>query len=99
MDTVVLLEMIFEGGYAFGIVLVSCELGQRMTNAFGEIGNEMSQYDWYLYPLKWKRMFPTLLIISQQPVYLECFGSNACLRDSFKKVCSGHLVQTLNDIC
>lgn len=87
MDTVALLEMIFEGGYAFGLVLISCELGQRLTDAYGEIdGDEMGQYDWYLYPLELQRTFPLLLIIAQQPVYLECFGSYACLRDSFKKV-------------
>lgn len=88
MDTVVLLEMIFEGGYAFGLVLISCELGQQMTNAFVEIGDEMSQFEWYRFPVELQRVFPTLLIIAQEPVYLECFGSNACLRDSFKKVYS-----------
>lgn len=81
--------MIFEGGYAFGLVLISCELGQQMTNAFERIGDVMkSQFNWYRFPIKVQRMLPSLLIISQQPVQLECFGSNACVRESFKKVCS-----------
>lgn len=88
MNTVVLLEMVFEGGYAFGLVLISCELGEQTTNAFGGIGNEMRQYDWYLYPLELQRLYSSLLVISQRPVHLECFGSYACLRDSFKKVIS-----------
>lgn len=77
MDTVVLLEMILEGGYAFGLVLILCELGQQMTNVFDGIGDVMYQFNWYMFPMKVQRMLPLLLIISQQPVRLECFGSNA----------------------
>lgn len=86
MNTVVLLGMVFEGGYAFGLVLISCELGQRMTNAFEIFEVVMCKLDWLLFPVEVQQLLPPLLIIAQQPVRLECFGSNACMRESFKKV-------------
>lgn len=82
MNTVVLCEF----GYAFGLVLISCELGQRMTNAFEKFEVVICELDWLLFPVKLQQMLPPLLIIAQQPVRLECFGSNACVRESFKKV-------------
>lgn len=78
--------MIFEGGYAFGLVLIACELGQQMTNAFENFNTVLCEHDWYLFPMKLQQFLPPLLIIAQEPVRLECFGSNACVRESFKKV-------------
>lgn len=88
MNTVVLLELIIEGGYSFGLVLISCELGQQMTNAFDKLEVVMCELEWYLFSVKVQQMLPLLLIIAQEPVRLECFGSTACLRESFKKVCA-----------
>lgn len=72
----------------FGIILVfiSCELGQRMGDAFEEIGITIGEFDWYLFPIKIQRMLPMIIADAQQPVEVECFGSIACTRETFRKV-------------
>lgn len=87
LNAVVLFEIIFEGGYAFGLVLISCELGQQMTDAFESCNTVLCELEWYLFPVGIRKMLPPILLIAQVPVRLECFGSNACTRESFKKVC------------
>lgn len=72
------------------VVLVSlcgiCGLCQRISNAFEEINDVIVQSDWYLYPIEINRMLPTILIVTQHPVGLKCFGSIACNRETFKEV-------------
>lgn len=65
---------------------MSCEIGQRMSNAFEEIGEVTAQYRWYAFPKQIKRMLPTILINLQVPVELPIFGSFSCGRDTFKGV-------------
>lgn len=74
--------------YAFGVVFVICELAQRLTNAFEEIYDEIVAFEWNLFSIEMQRLLPTLLIGTQRPVILECFGSISALRETFKKVCS-----------
>lgn len=64
-----------------------CELGQRISNAFEEIDDVIAQYNWYLFPDKLKRMLPIILMNTQDRVAFECFGSIACSREAFRKVC------------
>lgn len=71
-----------------GILFITCELSQRLGNAFTEIERIIEQFDWYLFPLNIRRLLPTIIIIAQEPVNLECFGSISCNREFFKKVCS-----------
>lgn len=72
--------------YAFGMTFLTCELGQRMSNAFEEIHDVIGHFHWYLFPDEIKRMLPMILMNLQEPVELKCFGSFSCCRDSFKKV-------------
>lgn len=72
--------------YSFGIVFGLCEFGQRMTNAFEEIEDEIETFDWYFFPYELQRMLPMILMVTQQPVEIECFGSISSLREYFKKV-------------
>ena len=76
--------------YAFGVVLIICELGQQLSNAFEEIGDKIEDFDWYTFPLEIQRYLPNLLMAAQQAVVLECFGSISGSRDTFKKVCLTH---------
>lgn len=68
------------------MVFFACEIGQRFSNAFDNIDDTIGQFDWYLYPVKIKRMLPTLMINTQQPFEIMCFGSKACTRETCKKV-------------
>ena len=72
--------------YAFGVVLIICELGQRFGDAFLEIADTIEDFDWYLFPLELQTLLPILLAAAQQRVALECFGSISGSRDTFKKV-------------
>lgn len=76
--------------YSFGLLFIMCELGERATNSIGEISDKINELDWYSYPLEIQKRFTTILIIAQQPVFFECFGSIYCTRESFKKVSFNH---------
>lgn len=82
---VVLMSMNY-ATYAFGEVFIICELCQRLTNKFDEINNAIDQVKWYRLPNKIQRILLTLLINVQQPVFIECFGSISCCRETFEKV-------------
>ena len=72
--------------YAFGAVFVICEVEQLQSNHFEEFIDIIEQFKWYLFPMEIKRILPTIIINTQQPVSTECFGSIACNRDTFKRV-------------
>lgn len=71
--------------YAFGSVLIICEMGQRMSYAFDEIGDMIWHLDWYSYSNKLQRMLPTVMMAAKQPVAVKFFGSLSCSRDSLQK--------------
>lgn len=82
---VALLLLIVDGLNSFGLVFVCCELCQRLSDAFNEFDDIIDQQTWYLFPNKLKQILPTIMIISHEPVTIECFGSISCNRDVFKK--------------
>lgn len=85
-DIVVLFTVLFYAFFAFGVVFMSCEIGQRMTNAFEEVEDVTCQNSWYLFPLNVQRMFPMIIISLQETVELPIIGTVACGRDTFEKV-------------
>lgn len=74
--------------WSFAFTFTFCEFGQRVNNAFSEIDDAVGQFEWYSFPIENQRMLPTIIIIAQKPVVIECFGEIQCLRCVFKKVCS-----------
>lgn len=72
--------------YAFAVIFVGCELGQRINIAFAECADKVVLFDWYLFPVKFQRMLPLIINFTQQPIDIKCFGSLACDRDTLKKV-------------
>lgn len=80
------LVTIVSGINGLSLVLVICEFGQRMSDAFEAIEYTIDQFDWYLFPIEFKRMLPIIIANAQQPVKLECFGSISCSREVFRKV-------------
>lgn len=83
--------------WTFFIVSVTCEVAERITNEFLEIDYVIGHFDWYLYPTEVQRMLPIVIIMAQQPVVIECFGSISCSRETFKKV-SGKLIHLRDQI-
>lgn len=82
----ILFVIIIFVSYGFGIIIIICEFGQRMTNAFEQIDNKTGKFKWYLFPRKLQRMLLIILIKTQQPVELRCFGSVSATRENSKKV-------------
>ena len=72
--------------YAFGVLLITCELGQQINLAFIDCSDMIDQFDWYLFPIEIQRMLPLILNFAQQPIEVKCFGSAACDRETFKYV-------------
>ena len=72
--------------YARGVVLIICELGQRVSDAFQQIADTIENFNWYLFPMEIQQTLPILLMGAQQPVVLECFGSISASRETFKNV-------------
>lgn len=78
--------MILESICAFGLVGYSCEIGERLTSEFDEISDTIDKLIWYKFPMEVQRILPTIILIAQQELAIECFGSILCLRISFKSV-------------
>lgn len=68
------------------LVLICCEFGQKLSDAYEKIEDALHQIDWYRLPYDLQRMLPTILIFSQESLIIEFFGSVACSREQFKKV-------------
>lgn len=87
-DSMVLQLTVFDACLAFGTLAMACELCQRIENAFAQIDDAIGQFDWYLFPIEIQRILPTIIVMAQQPVTVECFGSASCNREQFKKASS-----------
>lgn len=61
---------------SFSPILLFCELGERLTDRFNQIGNEVLQWHWYKYPIRIQRMFP---------IIISGIGNIQCSRGAFKK--------------
>lgn len=72
--------------YAFSYVVIICEMGERMSNAFDEIGDLVWQTQWYLYSNEIQQLLPTIMIAVQKPAAIKFFGSLSCNRESLEKV-------------
>lgn len=72
--------------YAFGIISIASELGQRTSNLFTELTDVSLQFDWYLFPNEINQLLLIILPVVQKSVVIECFGTIACDRELFRKV-------------
>lgn len=84
----ILFGLMLEVVFAFGLVFIVCEIGERISTAFNEIDDVIDQFKWYLLPAEVQRMLPTIILNVQQKVALKCFGSISCQREAFRKVSS-----------
>lgn len=65
-----------------------CELGERMTSAFGKLSELIDQMNWYSFSLEIQRMLPTFIFTSQQAVFIRGYGNTVYMRQTFKRVSS-----------
>lgn len=73
-------------GYASFVIFMICEPSQQLSNAFEQIPADIENWEWYLYSHEIQRMLPIILLVSQQPMELECFGGIKASRETLKKV-------------
>lgn len=85
-NVLLLVITIIEVFYAFAVLLMACELGQRISVAFDECSAMIDEFKWYLFPTKVQRILPIIINFTQQPVKINCFGSVAADRETFKYV-------------
>lgn len=86
IDTLELMAVLLFSSYAFGAVFVICELCQRMSNHYDDVGDIIGDLKWYLFPANVQRVLPIIITSVHEEVPVECFGSIACDRETFKKV-------------
>lgn len=60
--------------------------GQQFSTAIEGIDIAFSQLDWYSFPSEVQRILPPIMLITQQPNYIKCFGNVLCARKQFRKV-------------
>lgn len=78
--------LIVEMIISFGLNFVFCELGERVQNAFNEIGYDLEQVEWYLLPPDIAKTLPIVIVNVDRPVIITCFGSIPCARETYKAV-------------
>lgn len=72
--------------WAFAFNLLMCEPGQRVTNQYARIGDELSTCDWHLFPIQLQRLYLIFFMNTQQPVHIQCFSGITSSRETLKKV-------------
>lgn len=82
----VLLVTVIEIIFAYGVLLLICEICEQAGQDFEECSNMVDQLNWYLFPIKIQRMMPLISYFTQQPIEIKCFGGMACNRETFKYV-------------
>lgn len=80
-------ETIVCGFWGLFLVFLTCEMNQRYTNAFNEVGKVFGEIDWYLLPIEIQRILPIIMIHLQEPNDFRIFGHISTSRKQFKKVC------------
>lgn len=95
-ESLMLLLTILQFIYAFGLMLITCELGQYVYDAFEECSDMILQLDWYLFPAKVLRTLLIIINFAQQPTVFECFGSIASIRETFKYVRIDRIADFIN---
>lgn len=72
--------------WSFGFILFYCEFGERVSNAFEEIHDTITRFEWYMFPVEMQKLLPIMLIVAEHDVPVEVFGNLTCCREIFKKV-------------
>lgn len=64
-----------------------CYYGQHLTSSFETIERTIGDMAWYLMPIEVQKKLPSMLLISQKPVYMKgVFTSIKCSYEFFLNV-------------
>lgn len=70
----------------FGSVFLGCEVGQRFSNLFEDINDQLDRLNWYQFPLNVQQILPIILINAQEEVVIGYFGIITATRVQCQKV-------------
>ena len=73
-------------GWLCGLAFVPCELSERLSIEFVKVCDAVDELNWYKFSIRMQKMIPIIMINTQEPVALRCFGSIFCGRSVFKQV-------------
>lgn len=65
---------------------IICETGNDITHRFSRVGDSIYNCAWYNLPLKLKKYIPTMIAITQKPLFVQGFGNIRCTRETLKTV-------------
>lgn len=97
-NTILLVISLVQLGWSSSLTFIPCELSERISIAYFEVCDAVDELDWYLFPIEMQKLVPIVMVNSQAPIALRCFGSVFCGRDVFKKVCA-RKYNNLTNIC
>lgn len=72
--------------FTLTLLFVSCELGNRMSNEFEYINDQIHQFDWHMLSLETQQLLPIITMSVDQPIGIPCIGSIMCNLNTFKTV-------------
>lgn len=72
------------------IFLLTCDHGEMVTTAMGELDVPLYEMSWHLCPIQQQKYFVHVLMAMQEPVVIKGLFSLDCSRDTFKRVCLYH---------
>lgn len=72
---------------------VFCHFGNKVTQNFLNITDDIYATSWYEFPLEMQKNFPMIIALSQKSIYLRGFGDSRCTLEVFMKVLNS------KDIC
>lgn len=67
-------------------IIVQFKLEQRFSDSISEMDDVITQYDWYLFPYKVRRILPMVMQNTRKPIIIKCFGDVLCARIQMQKV-------------
>lgn len=94
MNLMILAESTISTLVSLILVFFLCELGQMVSDQYEFLNDEVSQCDWYSFPMEMQRFFMVFISFTQHPVLIQGFGNTRCVRDTFKNVRYSTLLRT-----
>lgn len=72
--------------FAFALIFLFCEVGERIISACDRINDEIWMSFWYEFPSDIKKMLSFVISFAQHPIKIHGLGNIQCNRQSFKEV-------------
>lgn len=71
--------------WVYVLNLAICEPGQRVTEQFDQLHEELNRCEWNELSIEMRRMYLIILSDTQQSVNIKSYAGIACTRDTLKK--------------